>query len=122
MLPAFPVCAGPSLIPVMDTHVTGRYETLRDVTRDVTGRYKIRIIRRDLRIMYNTYLYLYYVLYGIMYCTSLDINDARNVSAVSDTDQYQMSVTSSVNRGGSPAQPLKNFVDPPPSTKTPSLY
>ena len=42
--------------------------------------------------------------YSRMVC--IDINDARNVS---DTDQYQMSVTSSVNRGGGPAQPLKNI-------------
>ena len=34
----------------------------------------------------------------------IDINDAQNVS---DTDQYQMSVTSSVNRGGEPGAASK---------------
>ena len=36
----------------------------------------------------------------------IDINDARNVS---DTDQYQMSVTSSVNRGGEPGAASKEL-------------
>ena len=43
--------------------------------------------------------------YSRMVC--IDINDARNVS---DTDQYQMSVTSSVNRGGEPGAASKEYV------------
>ena len=42
--------------------------------------------------------------YSRMVC--IDINDARNVS---DTDQYQMSVTSSVNRGGEPGAASKEL-------------
>ena len=37
----------------------------------------------------------------------IDINDAQNVS---DTDQYQMSVTSSVNRGGEPGAASKELL------------